>query len=162
MTSEGPDPHPCWNRRIPVDIEDLARSAGVAVSFASAIPEAPSATSVAEVGPADVGPEGPRVRVVTANTPMGTRFRLAHAFAYHDQGRVEESAPVYAYPASYSASAQGWARQANERALTLLAPSLALRYLLVEQSLQDLREIADRLDLSEVAVQQRLRQAGWL
>jgi Zn-dependent peptidase ImmA (M78 family) len=148
-----------WDRRVPVDVSALAESAGARVEGVPVIAGAKSASGCYEVGG-----DMPTIRYVTSEPPVRQRFTVAHELGHHVLGHARGSEMVFRdAPSNFSRRAlDSREREANQFAAEVLMPELALRYYVFDQGITDLAELARKMHVSQVAMQFRLRNLGWI
>lgn len=151
--------HEHWDRRVPVDVGALAQRAGAQVEGVIAIAGAEGAS-----GSYEAGGDVPTIRYVTTEPPVRQRFTVAHELGHHVLGHANGGETVFRdSPSNFSRRTfDPREREANQFAAEVLMPELALRYYVFDQGITDLAELARRMQVSQVAMQYRLRNLGWI
>jgi Zn-dependent peptidase ImmA (M78 family) len=96
------------------------------------------------------------------NEPMvRQRFTVAHEIGHYVFGHKgqlfrdpKQNFSLDSYDPSEAAC--------NRFAAELLMPELAVKHLIMEENIQDVRALADKFGVSEVAMQYRLADLGWI
>jgi Zn-dependent peptidase ImmA (M78 family) len=91
------------------------------------------------------------------------RFTIAHELAHHMLGHTADGHKFRDNIAQFSLrSSEPFEIQANKFAAELLMPKEAIDYLIMDENITSLNQLAELFAVSTVAMQYRLNNLGWL
>ncbi len=141
-----------WDKSIPIDPIKLARAAGAAVE---AIPNLSTSGEFKKCTA-----RGPLIQYRSTESNVRQRFTIAHElghFVLGHGGAYRDS------PDEFSLTNHNPLEiEANRFAAELLMPEDVLSYLVVKKGINDIAKLADMLQVSQVAMQYRLKNLGWI
>jgi Zn-dependent peptidase ImmA (M78 family) len=143
-----------WDLKAPVDVLGIASKMGIHVETAPSSEQTVSS----------VDQHGDR-RIILADgmSLLRQRFAIAHALGHHVLGHVRIGNPVADDVRCYSEGVDDQhERDANDFALKVMAPRIALVGLVQNRGIVDIRRLSDLLLVSEVGIVQRLRDLRML
>lgn len=141
-----------WDRKLPVDPGAIARAAGADVR------DDPDAGQVS--GRFEMSEGKPVIYVNRMESRLRQRFTIAHElghFALKHGNRFRDTASNFA-----SVQFDPAETQANRFAAELLMPAAAINGLIEKRGVTDFSRLAALFDVSQQAMQYRLRNLGWL
>lgn len=145
-----------WDHRVPVDLFALARALGIEVSCGPGSED--EETDLCAV--VSCGAGRPRVRVSPSAAEPRRRFALAHAIGHvylRHEGEFLDRISTYSTTQHDLAEAA-----CNRFAVELLMPESAVKHFIMKLKVQDLRALARRFGVSEVAMRYQLQRLGWI
>jgi Zn-dependent peptidase ImmA (M78 family) len=92
--------------------------------------------------------------------PVRQRFTVAHEIGHHVLGHTQYGRRFRDNPENYSMSSLPEEREANSFAAELLMPLSQLEYMLYVQNVDDISQLAEIFNVSEIAMAIRLRNLG--
>jgi Zn-dependent peptidase ImmA (M78 family) len=140
-----------WDRKIPVDPTAIARSMKATVVADDSLGLL-SGMYRLEVG-------GPTIRFNAAEPILRQRFTIAHELGHYVLGHGDE----FRDPTRNFNTDQFNPKEsaANQFAAHLLMPEEAIASFIEKRGISDLRTLAARFQVSEVAMKIRLKSLGW-
>lgn len=146
-----------WDKTVPVNIETIARKMGVDVRYSAGID-----------GDLDISGKffyehGRPVCVINRyDIEQRQRFTLAHELGHYILGhgeQIDRTESLYRNPKGYQDYSE---RQANAFAAELLMPERLVDFLIEEKEMLSINKLAETLNVSQIAMQYRLKNIGWL
>lgn len=146
-----------WNGVVPVDIEAIARKMGVDVRYSRGID-----------GDVDISGKFyyennlPVCVVNCYDTEQRQRFTLAHELGHFVLGhgnKIDRTESLYRNPNGYQDYSEF---QANAFAAELLMPKILVDFLIEEKNIVSVERLAEKLNVSQIAMKYRLKNIGWL
>lgn len=140
-----------WDRSLPVDVMSIARAAGAKV-----VPDGELDAS----GLFELLEEGPRIKFNSTEARVRQRFTVAHELGHYalKHGKAFRDQPSQFSTQAYDPDEVA----ANRFAAALLMPEEAVSYLIRRKGIVDIAKLAKLFDVSQVAMQFRLKNLGWL
>jgi Zn-dependent peptidase ImmA (M78 family) len=141
-----------WDKRLPVNPVAIAQAAGVTVY------RDPNAGSIS--GRFEIADGSPRIYVNSHESRLRQRFTIAHElghFALRHGSRFRDTAGSFA-----SVQIDPVETQANRFAAELLMPAAAINGLIERRGITDFAQLVELFDVSQQAMQFRLKNLGWL
>ena len=138
-----------WDGRLPVNLHDIANQEYIRV-----VPIEDSSLS----GCYDVQDNEPVIKFNIAEHPRRRRFTIAHELGHHflNHGPAMRDSPENLAGQSQDPKEI----EANNFAACLLMPESVVRRLIQTGEVRSITELANRFDVSEIAMQYRLRNLG--
>ncbi len=141
-----------WDKTIPIDPIKLARAAGVTVKAV------PNLSTSGEFKKCMV--EGPLIQYRSTESDVRQRFTIAHELGHFVLGH---GGAYRDNPDNFSlANHDPLEVSANRFAAELLMPEDVLNYLVIKRGINGIAKLADMLQVSQVAMQYRLKNLGWI
>lgn len=138
-----------WDRKLPVNPAAIARKMGV---------ELKGDPDLSYSGHYHYNSGSPVITYKAVEYRPRLRFTIAHELGHHVNGDIE--APRDDAESFSARSRDPIEVAANQFAAALLMPEPVVKYLIREQGVTDLDDLADRFGVSTVAMQFRLRNLG--
>ncbi len=140
-----------WDKTIPINPIKLARAAGAVVE---AVP------NLATSGEFKCVVKGPLIKYRSTESNVRQRFTIAHELGHFILGH---GGAYRDNPDEFSlANHNPLEIAANRFAAELLMPEDVLNYLVVKEGISDIAKLADILQVSQIAMQYRLKNLGWI
>jgi len=141
-----------WDKNLPVNLTKLA-----ADLKASVIPD-PKLDVGGISGQFALEKDGAVIRFNPHEPPVRQRFTIAHELGHYVLGHGDKFRdPLRNFSTSnYDPNEVA----ANRFAGAILMPEIAVEYWVISQGITDLRTLAEKFDVSEVAMQYRLKNLG--
>ena len=147
-----------WDRRIPVDLADVAARLGIRIEKIHPGPGADIS------GEAFIDEASRKVvRYNPSDVPERQRFTLAHEIGHHLLGHTKNGKHFRDNTRNFNSKVFDWNEySANAFAAELLMPETAVSYFIEKRGINDLQELAHHFQVSTVAMKYRLVNLGWL
>jgi Zn-dependent peptidase ImmA (M78 family) len=140
-----------WNLEFPVNVGQIAKALGMTIEEHSDIDYSGRLKYVGR-------PKVPVIEVNANDVRMRQRFTIAHEIGHHALGHGEgKRDTIDEFSLSNTSPVE---RAANQFAAELLMPESRIRNLIFEEGIKDLKKLASKADVSQVAMQYRLKNLG--
>ncbi len=103
------------------------------------------------------------IRYNSAEPHLRQRFTIAHELGHFLAGHIDKNPVFRDSNQSYSQHNYDIKEvEANKIAAKLLMPEEKLKYLIYEKNITSISELAKHFDVSQLAMQYRLKNLGWI
>lgn len=143
-----------WDGRLPVHPSEIAKNAGVTVQASLDIHLQRLS------GRYDIEAGAPVIRYAQADPLLRQRFTIAHALGHHVLGHGASFQDPVSHFSIYEC--QPKEIEANRFAFELLMPEDAIEYLIRTQKHISIERLAQRMQVSQMAMQLRLKGLKWI
>lgn len=149
-----------WDWKLPVQIADIAAHLNICVEPLN--PQDPEQKLLS--GLAEIKNEKRYIYFNRNESYVRQRFTLAHEIGHHILNHVTPCSPKHrddlnAFSVNSCCSEE---REANSFAAQLLMPEDAINYMLFNQGVSNISDLAKKFEVSEVAMHYRLKNLGLL
>lgn len=148
-----------WDRKVPVNLDNIAASLGVKVKYTYPIDNNPDVSGKLSF---DAVSKLPLCEINRFDISQRQRFTLAHELGHYLLGHGEQSDTNAKLYRNTNKSQSYEEIQANSFAAEMVMPELAVDYFIREENITTIETLALTFDVSEVAMKYRLKNLGWI